>query len=841
MRSPTSPTAQEIEEHEALGHAVHRSWCGHCVRARGLLERHPSLDEQLKAIPALSLDYFYFGESGSAGKGELPCLQVKDEHSGTVWACTVSGKGEDTFAVNFVLGCLDECGYKRIILRSDNEPSVKALKQKVKTATSVEVVLEEGKTGDSRSMGSVEAAVKETKRQCRAMKSSLQEKLGIELVDGHHVLTWLARHGAFLISRYRVGADGRTPYERLKGKAWRRPMVTFGERVWFRPLRSYTSGRSDLAPKLDAGVYVGTHGRNGDVLVMTAEGVIKGGSVKRMPLESRWSAEGFDKLKGTPWKLRPQAVGDIDAAVRIELPEVAGRLSPEPAGGPTVPRSLYVRRRDVEGNFTLGCAGCIALQTDMPARSHSAECRTLVAQRLMGSAEGRIRVEAARKRKDRGAEEPALEDVPDMDEEVHAPSAVGQPEGRVEPLVRPDPVVRKAEEQPGEESPKKSSKGEPRKGEKRLGQPLEELHESVAVEEAASSSASGGPSQLVELKNVHETKAKVEAAINCLELAMVLQERAFPEEEFQVCRSIGLELMGLGIGKTDVAEIYNPERFTSRANEFGLKAGFAIDLEIQKNAKGEHWDLSRESDQRTLFKLQDEQKPALLIGSPPCDGFSPLQNLTKHKRSAEENERLRETGREHLRVAIRSYWKQVKADRMFLHEHPKGASSWSEPEMVELMSHPTVFAVQGPMCRWHMKSEDGQGVGFVRKETQFITNSAELARVLSGKCSGTHRHVHLINGRARKAQVYPPRMVSAILRALKKELHQTGEFNELTAPDLLGIGPSPDAESNESAAPKELEADWMESAQYFDSVSGAPLKTERVLEARQEELKWVHK
>ena len=44
--------------------------------------------------------------------------------------------GSDQFAVDFMLGVLDECGYKCIILKSDNEPSIKALKAKVKEASS---------------------------------------------------------------------------------------------------------------------------------------------------------------------------------------------------------------------------------------------------------------------------------------------------------------------------------------------------------------------------------------------------------------------------------------------------------------------------------------------------------------------------------------------------------------------------------------------------------------------------------------------------------------------------------------------------------------------------------
>ena len=210
LRSPTSPTAEEIEEHEAIGHAIHRAWCGHCIRARGLRKQHkatPSRDD--RGLPR--------GE-GRGAEGELPNLQVKDESAGMLWASTIPAKGADGFAMNFVLSCLDEMGYKRIVLKSDNEVSIKALKDSVKVAAKVELSLEEGKTGDKPSTGSVESAVKEAKRQCRAMKSALEEKLGKSIPDRNAIWTWLARHACFLISRYRVGPDGRTPYERLKGK-----------------------------------------------------------------------------------------------------------------------------------------------------------------------------------------------------------------------------------------------------------------------------------------------------------------------------------------------------------------------------------------------------------------------------------------------------------------------------------------------------------------------------------------------------------------------------------------------------------------------------------------------
>ncbi|CAK8985662.1 unnamed protein product [Durusdinium trenchii] len=81
-------------------------------------------------------------------------------------------------------------GYRRIILKSDNEVSIKALKDSIKAAAKTELSLEEGKTGDKPSTGSVESAVKETKRQCRAMKSALEEKLGKSIPDRHAIWTF---------------------------------------------------------------------------------------------------------------------------------------------------------------------------------------------------------------------------------------------------------------------------------------------------------------------------------------------------------------------------------------------------------------------------------------------------------------------------------------------------------------------------------------------------------------------------------------------------------------------------------------------------------------------------
>ena len=66
------------------------------------------------------------------------------------------------------------------------------------------------------------------------------------------------------------------------------------------------------------------------------------------------------------------------------------------------------------------------------------------------------------------------------------------------------------------------------------------------------------------------------------DVASILQNRIIQQAPEEDILEIGQLLMSLGDSRKHVAEIYNPERFTSKANRFGLKPGFAIDLTLLK-------------------------------------------------------------------------------------------------------------------------------------------------------------------------------------------------------------------------------------------------------------------
>ena len=110
-----------------------------------------------------------------------------------------------------------------------------------------------------------------------------------------------------------------------------------------------------------------------------------------------------------------------------------------------------------------------------------------------------------------------------------------------------------------------------------------------------------------------------------------------------------------------------------------------------------------------------------------------------------------------------------------------------------------MYVVRGPMCKWGMTATDRrglQGTGFVRKETGWMTNHPGLAELLETECTnktgGAHanaRHIHLIGGIAQQAAKYPPQLVRAVLKCLKRELEERGELN---AVDAYNAGPVPE-------------------------------------------------
>ena len=85
--------------------------------------------------------------------------------------------------------------------------------------------------GDNAASGFAEVGVREIKAQTRISRSQLVQRLGNRIDEKDPLMSWIPRHAAKCVSRYKPMDDGRTPDQRRCGNTWKRPVVEYGESV----------------------------------------------------------------------------------------------------------------------------------------------------------------------------------------------------------------------------------------------------------------------------------------------------------------------------------------------------------------------------------------------------------------------------------------------------------------------------------------------------------------------------------------------------------------------------------------------------------------------------------
>ncbi|CAK0819708.1 unnamed protein product [Prorocentrum cordatum] len=874
-RRGRAPTQAEREQHLASGHAVYRSWCEECVRAAGLGAQHARRPEDRDdADPVVSMDFAFIGEKVQdvEDDGSIPILVVTDRKYGVKGATAVKDKTASDFVVKWLVGFLKHLGHRRVVLKSDGEASICAIKNAVMVGVGqhVECIPQESPKGEHKSNGEVEASVKEVKKVIRANFFSMQKSFGFEVSPGHPIVRWLPQFAADSISKFRLGVDGMSAEQRRCGRPWRKFAAEFGERVHYRPL-GVGDERSTLAPKMLMGHFVGYHSRTGALLVMTQSGVVQAQGFKRLHRAQAWSPEtpgSWGKLAGLPWEVSPavllaQPVGPI----------IVTRDTQEDHD--TVVRRRYVLKRDIERfGANPGCPGCADLMARGSARvAHSQECRDRIEAELMKDSAGQRRLAEHHLRasaREAQAEESAAQPAPQPGAAAASGGGAAAASGGGGAAARPGADVAMAGPRAGAPatSPAASRKraasvsAEERRppqlrdgprGLKRAGSEPD-LHGQMIVDGGSSSSAGpasaavsaglvqpvpspegargggdmedlAGPAaragSSMDVGAFDEVKGKIYREILALVSATdLIGDNVMSIKELKEVSALLTEINGV-----DLAEVYSPERFKGKALGMGLTAGLAADLYTG-------WDLLREDHRRAVMKKLLEEDPLLTVTSPPCTVFSKLRQLSNFKRDEGIVASEVLEGETHLEFSMKVCESRHQRGALFLHEHPWGASSWSRPCVQRVKELPGVYWVRGPMCRWglHARGPDGREA-FVRKETGWLTNSQVLADILAGECrcqsigGEPYRHVHLLGDRrARKAQVYPPRLVRAILRGLREELRARESLSDLAG---FTAGPSPHAEDMD----QEAEA-------FVDDVRGGFLDPLKVKEARAEELEW---
>ena len=277
---------------------------GVVIALRRRVERMRIPHERNESCLKLGIDYGFFGRDK---EDVLPilCVKCRNSSTGCVGATVVDRKGSSDFASSFLTAFIKSLGFKRILVRSDNERSLLSLIERVtRNLTGVELVMMTSPEGDHQANGFAEVGVREIKAQTRILRSQLEQRLGSRIDEKDPLMSWIPRHAANVCPRYRIMDDGRTPDQRRCGKTWKRPVVEFGESVTFRPVGENNALRGgDQRPS--RGVYVGHHERSGAAIFFTPDGVKRGTRIARMMEHERWDRVFSATCVGVPWQLRP--------------------------------------------------------------------------------------------------------------------------------------------------------------------------------------------------------------------------------------------------------------------------------------------------------------------------------------------------------------------------------------------------------------------------------------------------------------------------------------------------------------------------------------------------------
>ena len=111
---------------------------------------------------------------------------------------------------------------------------------------------------------------------------------GVKSETRHPAIPWITEHAAVLLNRFEVGHDGKTAYERNKGKKAKVLVLgmEFGEAIlWKRRLVGGALGK--LSCLWEDGLYLGIRGQSGELIVSDKEGVWRTRTVQWKPIEDR--------------------------------------------------------------------------------------------------------------------------------------------------------------------------------------------------------------------------------------------------------------------------------------------------------------------------------------------------------------------------------------------------------------------------------------------------------------------------------------------------------------------------------------------------------------------------
>ena len=240
---------------------------------------HRSAVDRERGLSEYCFDYCFPGNELGY---KWSVLVGRERNSGMQFATAVPTKGSSgKFSVDKVLEYIEEAGDSNnsIIVKNDQEPSMQYfIKDLVESRPDNKTVLEESPVKSSGSNGVAERGVQGIEGHIRALYLALQHRLQTKVDCRERIIAFIPEYAAYLMNRLEIGKDGKTAYERIKGKKPTVLGIEFGEKLMYK-VKPSGSKLEKINARWEFGIFVGVRRRSGEVWIATNDKILTARSV----------------------------------------------------------------------------------------------------------------------------------------------------------------------------------------------------------------------------------------------------------------------------------------------------------------------------------------------------------------------------------------------------------------------------------------------------------------------------------------------------------------------------------------------------------------------------------
>ena len=278
------------------------------------------------------------------------------------------------------------------MIQCDKEMSIIDVCRKVAREPNGRTVLRFAPKTSHQSNGFVEAVRGHIQRLSRCYQTQIETNTGVQLSAISPAIPFAIRYAGFVLSRFTVRPNGRTPFQYLPGTPYVSPLCMFGESV-FALIPDHDVRAAKLTNRWISGCWWGRDASSDEHLVGTKHGLLECRSVRRKPPGEQWSRRETIEARGTKWNFDVEMDSGIPGPTLEPRRDERMPTATEPMEIPTVPppapppeehvpemrgqgvhaKALRIRAFWSEIGRTPGCPAC---ETPGPGKSHTRECKT---------------------------------------------------------------------------------------------------------------------------------------------------------------------------------------------------------------------------------------------------------------------------------------------------------------------------------------------------------------------------------------------------------------------------------------------------------------------------------